>query len=183
MAAPHAARQHQPLRPGGAGGGSFPGMRTGTGIRWISQYIPMPDSPEMYVPTQRGSFALAAPVVNRGSFPVTIVGVEQAPGSPFTSAVQARYQTSVEYGTLRPGHLLRDVTLGPGQGIMIGMPLRIAYCADRGSYVGEDVFVVTERFFGFTHVVPMPFVDYGSPVITNAPGGRPGPAGTCCSGS
>jgi hypothetical protein len=62
------------------------------------------------------------------------------------------------------------------------MPLRIDYCADRRNYTGEDVFLVQERFLGFTHTVPIPFVDYGRPVITNAPGdGHSGP-GTFCSG-
>jgi hypothetical protein len=178
------AASYQPLRPGGAGGGSFPGLRTGAGIRWVSQYIP--GGPELYVPTQRGPFALAGSVVNRGSFAVTIVGVRQPPGSPFTAAGPVRYLTSAEWNlanfTHPPRYLLRDVTLAPGQGIMIGMPLRIEYCADRRSYAGGDVFLVTERFLGFTRTVPMPFVDYGRPVITNAPGGQPGPPGTFCSG-
>jgi hypothetical protein len=176
------AVSYQPLRPGGAGGGSFPGLRTGAGIRWIWQYVPMPNAAELYVPTQRGPFALAGSVVNSGPFAVTIVGVSQQPGSPFTAAGPARYLTSAEQNLARPpSHVLRDITLAPGQGIMIGMPLRIAYCADRRSYVGEDVFLVTEKFLGFTRTVPMPFVDYGRPVITNAPGGQPGTPGTFCS--
>jgi hypothetical protein len=177
------AARYQPLQPGGAGAASFPGLRTGTGVRWIYQYIPMPDAPERYVPTQRRPFALAASVVNRGSFPVTITGVSQPPGSPFTAAGPARYLTPAEQNLDRPPrHVLRDITLAPGQAIMIGMPLRFAYCADRRSYTGEDVFLVTERFLRFTRTVPMPFVDYGRPVITNAPGGQPGPPGTFCSG-
>jgi hypothetical protein len=65
---------------------------------------------------------------------------------------------------------------------MIGMPLRIGYCAGRRAYAGEDTFLMTERFLGFTRTVPLPFVDYGRPVVTNAPGGQPGPAGTFCAG-
>jgi hypothetical protein len=178
------AASYQPLQPGGAGGGSFPGLPTGVGIRWVSRYIP--NGPELYVPTQRGPFALAGSVVNRGSFPVTIVGVSQQPGSPFSATGPPHYLTSAEWNlanfTHPARHVLRDVRLAPGQEIMIGIPLRIAYCADRSSYVGEDVFLVTERFLGFTHTVPMPFVDYGRPVITNAPGGQPGEAGTFCGG-
>jgi hypothetical protein len=178
------AASYQPLRPGGTGGGSFPGLRTGVGIRWVSQYVP--NGPELYVPPQRRSFALAGSVVNGGSFAVTIVGVRQAPGSPFTAAGSARYLTDADWDlaslTHPPRYLLRDVTLAPGQGIMIGMPLRIAYCADRRSYVGQDVFLVTEKFLGFTRTVPVPFLDYGRPVITNAQGGQPGPRGTFCSG-
>jgi hypothetical protein len=179
------AASYQPLQPGGFGGGSFPGLRTGKGITWVSQYIP--NGPYLYVPIQRGTFGLAASVVNRGSFPVTIVGISQQQGSPFTAAGPARYLTEAELGpvnfTRTPRHLLRDLTLAPGQAIEIGMPLRIEYCAQHGGYVGEDVFLVTERFLWFTRTVPMPFVGYGQPVVTNAEGGQPGPAGTFCPGS
>jgi hypothetical protein len=177
------AAGYQPLQRGNGGAASFPGLRTGAGIRWVSQYIP--NGPYLYVPAQRGTFALAASVVNRGSFPVTIVGESQAPGSPFTAAGPARYLTDAAMlANLSPPprYLLRDITLAPGQGIMIGMPLRITYCANRRGYVGEDVFLVTERYLWFTHTVPVPFVDYGRPVITNAPGGQSGAPGTFCSG-
>ncbi len=40
--------------------------------------------------------------------------------------------------------------------------------------------MVTVRFLGFTHTVPIPWVDYGRPVVTNAPGGQPGHPGTFC---
>ncbi|HET7015148.1 MAG TPA: hypothetical protein VFI65_14620 [Streptosporangiaceae bacterium] len=178
------AADYQPLRQGNGGGGSFPGLRTGTGIRWVSRYVP--GGPELYVPPQRESFALAGSVVNSGSFPITIVGVSQQPGSPFTAAGPVRYLTSAGWDRASLGHpvrhLLRDVTLAPGEGIMIGMPLRIAFCASRRSYTGEDVFIVKEKFLGFTHAVLIPFVDYSHPVITNASGGKPGPPGSYCSG-
>ncbi|MGH3125995.1 MAG: hypothetical protein ACRDND_33885 [Streptosporangiaceae bacterium] len=170
---------YQPLQPGGASGISFPGLRTGNGIRWVSQYIP--NGPYLYVPVQRRPFALTGSVVNRGSFPVTIVGVWQQPGSPFSPAGPVRYLTSAEWNLAHPGrHVLHDVTLGPGRAIMIGMPLQIRYCADRRNYAGQDVFMVTVRFLGFTHAVPIPWVDYGRPVVTNAPGGQPGHRGAFC---
>ncbi len=170
---------YQPLQPGNYGGGSFPGLRTGAGIRWVSQYIP--NGPYLYVPVQRRPFALAASVVNRGPFPVTIVGAWQEAGSPFSPAGPVRYLTDAEWDLAHPGrHVLHDVTLAPGQGIAIGMPLRIRYCADRRNYAGQDVFMVTVRFLGFTHTVPIPWVDYGRPVVTNAPGGQPGHPGTFC---
>jgi hypothetical protein len=177
------AASYQPLQPGNSGGGSFPGLPKGTGIRWVSQYIP--DGSELYVPTQRGSFALAGSVVNQGPFAITIVGVQQPPGSPFTAAGPVRYLTDAEWTyanlTHPPRYLLRDVTLAPGQAMMIGMPLRIAYCADRRSYVGEANFLVTEKFLGFTHIVPVPIFG-GQQVVTNAPGDPPGSPGTFCSG-
>jgi hypothetical protein len=175
------AASYQPLRPGSTGGGSFPGLPDGVGIRWVSQYIP--NGPELYVPPQRGPFALAGSVVNSGSVTITIVGVQQAPGSPFAAAGPARYLTDDESNgnlTSFPRHDLRNVMLAPGQGLVIGMPLRIIFCASRTSYVGADVFLVTEKVLGFTHTVPIPFVAYGSPVVTNGSGDRPGPAGTFC---
>src|SRR5215469_15579256 len=175
------AARYQPLQPGGSGGGSFPGLHTAVGMHWVSKYIPMP-SAELYVPPQREPFALAGSVVNSGSFAITIVAVRQTPISPFTAAGPARYLTSAEWNTAKSGQVLRDVKLMPGRGIMIGMPLRITYCAYRRGYVGEDVFLVTERFLGFTHTVRMPFIDYGSPVVTNAPGGQPGTPGNFCGG-
>ena len=75
-----------------SGGGSFPGLRTGTSIRCVSQYIP--NGPCPYVPVQRRPFALVGSVVNRGSFPVTIMGVSRAPGSPSSPAGPVRYLTS-----------------------------------------------------------------------------------------
>jgi hypothetical protein len=169
---------YQPLQDGNTGGGSFPGLPTATSMRWISQYIPMADGPELYVAPQRGPFALSGSVVNLGSFPVTILGVAQAPGSPFTPAGPVRYAT--QWMTPPRQHVLHDITLAPGQGIIIGMPLRIAYCADRRMYTGESVFLVTERFLGFTHTVPIPLVG-GPPVVTNAPGDQRGTPGTFCS--
>ncbi len=46
------AASYQPLGPGGSGGGSFPGLPTGEGLRWL------PGSGQaLYVPPQRGTFA------------------------------------------------------------------------------------------------------------------------------
>jgi hypothetical protein len=175
------AATYQPLQQGETGGGSFPGLPSATSMRWIYKYIPAAEAPELYVAPQRGPFALSGSVVNYGSFPVTILGVSQAPGSPFTAAGPVRYLTSAQWDLTSPRRqVLHDVTLAPGQAIIIGMPLRIAYCADRRMYAGDDMFLVTERFLGFTHTVPIPYVGYGRPVITNAPGGQRGAPGTFC---
>jgi hypothetical protein len=75
------AAHYQPLGAGGSGGGSFPGLPLGSGIRWVD------GSPEnLCVPPQRGEFALSAAVDNYGSLPVTIEAVTQSPGSPFIAA-------------------------------------------------------------------------------------------------
>lgn len=167
---------YQPLQDGNTGGGSFPGLPSATTMRLITKY--MVNGSELYIAPQRGAFALAGSVVNRGPFPVTILGVSQAPGSPFSPAGPVRYAT--QWMTPPRRHVLHDITLTPGQGFMIGMPLRIAYCADRRMYTGETVFLVTERFLGFTHTMAIPFLG-GPPVVTNAPGDRHGTPGTFCS--
>ena len=145
----------------------------------------VPDLPQQFVQ------AVSVPVLS-GEPPLDLAGtgaqpaerhagVWQQPGSPFSPAGPVRYLTDAEWNLAHPGrHVLHDVTLAPGQGIMIGMPLRIRYCADRRNYAGQDVFMVTVRFLGFTHTVPIPWVDYGRPVVTNAPGGQPGHPGAFC---
>src|SRR5262249_62144130 len=62
------AAAYQPIGPGGTGGGSFPHLATGTGIRWVSAYLPQP---ELYVPPQHGTVALPGPVRNNGPVPGT----------------------------------------------------------------------------------------------------------------
>ncbi len=174
------AARYQPLTPGNASGGSFPGLPTATGMRWVTKYIP--GEPELYVPPQRGTFAFSASMVNSGPFPITIVGISQPPGSPFTPAGPARYLAGPQWGRAEltghpPRQVLRDVTIRPGEGVTIGIPVRIAYCAGRTSYVGEDIFLVTEKFLGFTRTIPMPL---GFPAVTDAPGGQQGHPGTYC---
>lgn len=172
------AASYQPLVPGGSGGGSFPGLRTGTGLRWLSAYGP---DPALYVPPQRGTFGLSGSVSNDGSLPITIVAVYQPPGSPLTAAGSVVYLSAQDPHPLQPRvRVLRDVTLGSGQAIEVGMPLRIEYCADRRSYIAAPVFLVEERFFVFTRTVAIPFIEVDSPVVTNAPGGQPGVPGTFC---
>ena len=170
------AANYQPLGPGGSGGGSFPGLPTGEGLRWL------PGSGDaLYVPPQRGTFALAGSVYNDGSWPVTIVAVSQWPGSPFTAAGAAVYVSARDPNPLQPRvRVLRDVTLSPGQTIEVGMPLRTLYCADRRSYMDVPVFLVKERFFVFTRTVAIPLIDYDSPVVTNQPSRQPGAPGTFC---
>jgi hypothetical protein len=174
------AGSYQPLAGGSSGGGSFPGLRTGTGLRWL----PGGPSEQLYVPPQRGTFALGGSVDNDGSWPVTIVGVYQPSGSPFTAAGQAVYIGGQDPNPLQPRvRVLRDVRLGPGQSIEVGMPLRTAYCAYRRPYIGMPSFLIKERFLVFTRIVAIPYLPDGSPVVTNAPAGRAGAPGTFCGSS
>src|SRR5215468_5419840 len=82
------AATYQPLSAGGDGGGSFPHLPTGTGIRWVSKYLP---AQELYVPPQHGTFALAGSIRNNGSFPVTIEAVSQPRISLLTAAGRVLY--------------------------------------------------------------------------------------------
>ncbi len=75
------AAHYQPLSDGGSGGGSFPGLPLGSGVRWVNGPVE-----ELYVPPQRGRFALSSFLVNYGSFPTTIEAVTQLPGSPLIAA-------------------------------------------------------------------------------------------------
>jgi hypothetical protein len=169
------AADYQPLGPGGDGGASFPHLPTGTGIRWVSQYLPQE---ELYVPPQRGTFALAGSIRNNGSFPVTVEAVSQPKASPLTAVGQVLYMGPSDRDFLQfRVHVLRDVTLGPGQMIEIGMPLRTMYCADRRAYTDAVFFLVKERFLVFTHMVGIPFIA-GSAIVLNAPGA--GSAGYTC---
>jgi hypothetical protein len=171
------AASYQPLAGGSSGGGSFPGLRTGAGLRWLRGG----PSEQLYVPPQRGTFALGGSVDNDGSWPVTIVGVFQAAGSPFTAAGQAVYISGQDPNPLQPRvRVLHDLRLGPGQSIEVGMPLRTPYCAYRRPDIGVPSFLIKERFLVFTRIVAIPYLPDGSPVVTNAPGSRAGAPGTFC---
>lgn len=115
------ASSYQPVGPGSSGGGSFPGIPAGAGIHWENG-LAVPTA-ELYVPPQRGTFALAGSIRNNGTYPVIIEAVTQPPGSPLIPAGLVLYNRG---GALAPVHGLRNLTLGPAQGIEIGMPLRTA---------------------------------------------------------
>jgi hypothetical protein len=171
------AASYQPLGGGTSGGGSFPGLRTGVGLRWL----PGGPAEQLYVPPQRGAFALGASVYNNGPWPVTIVGVYQPSGSPFTAAGPVVYISGQDPNPLQPlVRMLHHVRLAPGQSMEVGMPLRTLYCADRRSYMDVPAFLVKERFLVFTHTVAIPFLADGSAVVTNPPAGHAGPPGPSC---
>lgn len=172
------AAHYQPLSSGGTGGGSFPGLPLGPGIRWVD------GSPEeLYVPPQRGVLALSSSLVNNGPFPVTIEAVTQLPGSPLMAAGPVLYFVATLQNALQPapGRVLYNVTLRPGQQIMIGMPLRTWRCAYRHENTAVASFLVRERFLIFTRTVALPVIGDGAQVLMNTPGGgRPGDPNTLC---
>ena len=115
------AAHYQPLSGGGSGGGSFPGLPLGSGIRWVDG----PDE-ELYVPPQRGGFALSSSLVNYGTFPITIEAVTQLPGSPLIAAGPVLYFVPTLQGELQPapGRVLHNVTIRPDGGgqVLINTP-------------------------------------------------------------
>ncbi len=175
------AAHYQPLSSGGSGGGSFPGLPLGSGIRWVV------GSPEnLYVPPQRGVFALSSSLDNNGSFPVTIEAVTQSPGSPFIAAGPVLYFVPTLHNELEraPGRVLDNVTLRPGQEIWIGMPLRTWRCAYRHDNAAVASLLVRERFLIFTRTVALAVIGDGAQVLTNTPSRRgPGDPNTLCATS
>lgn len=110
-----------------------PGLRSGTGLHWIFTYLPRP---ALYVPPQRGTFALSGSVRNNGSFPVTIEAVYPPPGAPLAAVGPVRYlgPGDVNVPTRTGPPVLRSVVLGPSQAIEVGMPLRVRGQADPHSH-------------------------------------------------
>ena len=71
-------------------------------------------------------------------------------------------------------HVLRNVTLRPGDSIHIGIPVRTGPCGERSGWTTQDSFLVRERFLSFTHTVSLPFTPDGGHLILHAlshPGG------------
>jgi hypothetical protein len=135
------------------------------------------------VPPQRGVFALSFSLDNNGSFAVTIEAVTQLPGSPLIAAGPVLYFVPTLHNELRraPGRMLNDVTLGPGQEIWIGMPLRTWPCAYRHENTAVTSVLVRERFLLFARTVALPVIGDGAQVLTNTPSrGRPGDPNTTC---
>jgi hypothetical protein len=172
------AAHYQPLSDGGAGGGSFPGLPEGAGIRWVDG----PPPGDLYVPPQRGTFALSFTMFNDGTYPVTIEAVTQQPGSPLIPAGPVLYfvDTLQNEEKSAPGLVLHGLTLRPGQGILVGMPLRTSRCGYRHLMTIVTTVLVRERFLTFTRTVPVPIIGTGAQVLVNTPGGRPGNPTAIC---
>jgi len=176
------AAVYQPLGVGSFGA-PFPGMPQGTGIKVVNYFARL--GGDYYVPPQRGEFSFGVSIQNFGSRPVTIEAVTTSP-DPAGSTYPVRLAGPVLYTTDmgRPGtprtHILRNLTLGPGQGIFIGIPLRTWPCGNNDGWVTDPAFYVTEHFLFFTHRVAVPWSGNGAQLILHNPGGVPGGAGTIC---
>src|SRR5262249_5337180 len=76
---------------------------------------------DIYVPLQRGTFALVATIRNNGTHPVTIRSASPPQGSGLSIAGAIRYSTPGTGGSNQipppTSRVLRNVELAPGQGI------------------------------------------------------------------
>jgi hypothetical protein len=184
------AGTYQPVQFGDAYGGAFPGLPAGTGIRSVNTFGGALG--ETYVPPQRGVFTLTESIQNTGPQAVTILAVsilspqDQVSGIapwPLTPAGTVRWMTPAyesphQHISATSGSFNTSVSLGPGEFVYIGIPLRMSgRCYDPSGWTGNDVFYVKERFLFFTHWVP---VQVQSPWILRSPadpgGSSPYPA-------
>jgi hypothetical protein len=158
------AGTYQPIQFGGESGGAFPGLPRGTGLRTVDSFG-VGDG-DLYLPPQRGVFTLTESIYNAGPETVTIQAASilspqaQTDGIapwPLTPAGQVRWRLeSTGLGPASPtsGTAIRAVSLVPGQGLVLGIPLRMSgSCYLPGGWQGEDTFYVKERFLFFTYWV------------------------------
>jgi len=184
------AGTYQPIRFGDTYGGDFPGLPHGRGLRSVNTFAGA--TGEIYVPPQSGAFSVIPSIYNDGPLSVTIEAVsilspqQQADASrgdapwPLLPAGPVRW--AFQYtGPGRPdlpsGRSVAGVSLPSGQGMSLGIPLRLSgVCRDRTGWTGTDVFYVKERFGFFTHWVAIhfqPSLIMHEPSPPNGPGAEP----------
>jgi hypothetical protein len=163
------AGTYQPVGFGDSWGGSFPGLPDGT--RPVNTFLGQ--AGQLYAPPQAGVFSLRPSIFNSGPETVTIEAVSVyspqqlasfADGErewPFTLAGPVRwtYQYRLSaYQVLASGKSVAGVKLPPGQGMVLGIPLKMSgTCFDPNGSTGTNVFYVKERFGPFTHWVTVTF--------------------------
>jgi len=169
---------YQPIPPfSGEGGGSFPGLPAGTGLRVVNTFGTQ--TGQLYVPPQSGAFTVVEGIQNTGPEAVTIEAVsilgpqqqamirDGAPTYPLIPAGQALGWIETWRSPLPAARPVAGLTLGPGQVIRIGIPVRLSSgCYIKGSWSEVVDFYVKERFLIFTHWVAVPF---GIPLLFQDP--------------
>jgi hypothetical protein len=170
------ARTYQPLEFGGQsafGNGYFPSLPNGTGLRLVNTFGSQ--TGQLYVPPQSGVFTVTESIDNNGPKPVTIEAVSIL--SPRNQAYAAEGESPWPLVPAGPVHWalqtqglphpgpgrgtsVAGVTLRPGQGLLLGFPLRLSdggACYVAGGWTGVDTFYVRERFGPFTRWVTVKF--------------------------
>jgi hypothetical protein len=166
------AATYQPIAEGGQWGIGYPGMPSGTGLRFVNNFLHVSNG-DTYIPPQRGVFTVTESFGNSGPEAVTIETVtilspqqqtEEAQGQPpwpLTPAGAVHWRDEgAGPGLTAPtsGNSVVGLTLAPGQDIAIGIPLRISEpCYEPDSSTGADAFYVKVRYLSFTHWVAIPF--------------------------
>jgi hypothetical protein len=168
------AGTYQPVGFGysyGAWNGSSAGLPAGTGLRSVNTFGGA--TGEIYVPPQSGVFTVLPTIFNTGPQAVTIEAVtilspqEQADAAageaPWPVVPAGPVQWGFQYhlpGQTGPtsGRSAVGVSLPPGQGMALGIPLRMAgACYDPNGWTGIDTIYVKVRFLAFTHWVAVKF--------------------------
>ncbi len=111
------ASRYQPIGNGEDLSFAFPGLPAGQGLRVVNNLGEFHQ--DIYVPPQRGTFALVATIMNNGTHPVTIVSALAPQGSGLWLAGAIRYSTPGMDGSNQipppTSRVLRNVELAPGQ--------------------------------------------------------------------
>jgi hypothetical protein len=165
------AGTYQPVHFGDSYGGSFAGLPAGTGLRSVNTFGGV--TGEIYVPEQSGVFSVLPSIFNTGPETVTIEavsilspqdratatqGITPWPLIPAGSVRWAFQYSRPGQEVLASGTSVVGVKLPPGQGMMLGIPLRMSgICYDPNGWTGTDVFYVKERFLFFTHWAAIQF--------------------------
>lgn len=165
------ADRYQPLSFGGAWGGSFPGLPAGSGLSWVNHFGS--ETGQIYVPPQGKPFTVLESIQNSGPEPVTIEAVTVLRPDQLTvpDPWPVRLAGPVLYrpeGGAQPafGRPVVGMTLGAGQTIQLGIPVRLTSACHSNGWTGLDVFYVQERFLAFTHWVAIPL---GTPLTFHQP--------------
>jgi hypothetical protein len=166
------AATYQPIVTGDVSGPNMiPGMPHAHGARWVNQFGAEPG--DIYFPPQQGTFTVSASIKNAGTHAVTIESVS-LPNTTATLVQAGPVQYALGFREKTVAHVLRNVTLQPGDSIYIGIPVRSGPCGDRSGWTSQDSFLVRERFLSFTHTVSLPFTSDGGSLILHSlshPGG------------
>jgi len=176
------ASRYQPIGNGEDLSFAFPGLPAGKGFRAVNNLGGFHQ--DIYVPPQRGTFALVATIMNNGTHPVTIVSASPPQGSGLWPAGTIRYSTPGMGGSNQipppTSRVLRNVVLAPGQEMFIGFPMKMWPCAPPGGWQGIPTFTVVTRYLFFTHTVDLPWFIFDDSVIMRIPGGKPGHKSVIC---
>lgn len=182
------AASYQALTYGGTGVSTldYPGLPAAQGVRTVNTFGSVRQ--DVYIPPQRKgyTFYLFADIANAGSRAITIESVGLPPHSALTPAGPVRYAPPPGAGNGAPGippatKVLHGATLGPGDELLVAIPVRSWPCWTRyGAFATVPSFNVTYRFLFFTHTVAMPWGPENNELILHGPFGRPGQPDVVC---